>query len=119
MLAGGVVAARPIPKPSVSATSTAAQRTTTFRRTRMIAVMAIADPRVRDSTPPNPRPGDEASTSRTLPPAVLGSQDSRRRHHRLHLPEGDVPREVLHPAVRRQDEILRRDMGQGAPDALG
>ena len=49
----------------------------------------------------------------------LGADDRRAAHHRLHLAEGDVARQVFHPAVGRDDDLLGRHIGQGPADALG
>ena len=43
----------------------------------------------------------------------------RHLDHRLELRDGQLAREVLHAAVRRDDEALRLDDLERAPDALG
>src|SRR5262245_23774670 len=98
MLAGGV-AARPTPRPSPSAPSAAPPRATTVHRARTHAVMAI--PSLGDFDFPTIL----AQAAKISGSQSLASQDLRRGDHRLHLPERDVPRQVLHPAIRRQDDV--------------
>src|SRR6185312_14369620 len=67
---------------------------------------------------PSPRP-DIPRPRRSPVSAQLAAHDGRTIDHRLELAEGDLAREVLHAAVRRRDELVRRDMLEAAADAGG
>src|SRR5207248_2815555 len=59
------------------------------------------------------------SSSSLSAPAELGAHELRALDHRFHFPERHLARQVLHPAVGRDDDALGRDEGQGAADARG
>src|SRR6185369_7734795 len=53
------------------------------------------------------------------PPSTLqfAPHDRGTRHHRAHLAEGDIARQVFQSAIRRDDDALGRMMRQRAADA--
>src|SRR5882762_11708654 len=51
--------------------------------------------------------------------AELGPHELRAFDHRFQFLERHLARQVLHPAVGRDDDVFRRDERQGAADARG
>ena len=49
----------------------------------------------------------------------LAADDRGAVHHRLHLPERHFARQVFQPAIRRDDDLLRRHVGKRPADARG
>src|SRR5262245_4774896 len=49
---------------------------------------------------------------------LLKTHDRRTPHHGLHLPERHVARQVLHPAVGRNDDSFGRRMRQRLADTI-
>src|SRR5262249_61188167 len=111
----------PARRSTVSPGSASRTRTGTSRRARASAVSGPPGPAPATMTvrrvgavmrpvlgDPSPA-GHQVRAIRCGPSGVARPQDPGCRHHRPELAGGDLPGQVLHPAVRRQDDLLRLD----------